>query len=101
MKRAHPLSHWTYGRIYSQTVPASSRSNGWLWWWIPSFWIGSSAMNGGKARDGIDGEGESALYGETSINVNGSGARWKSFFPWLASSNPSSGGTLNRASNKP
>lgn len=78
-----------YGRIYCQSIPVLNR-NGWLslggwlsWLWWP--WGGGRAIG---SWDGVDGEGESKLYGS---NGDGSTHHWKS----TPKVKP------NRASNKP
>lgn len=65
-----------YGRIYCQSIPVLNR-NGWLslggwlsWLWWP--WGGGRAIG---SWDGVDGEGESKLYGS---NGDGSTHHWKS-----------------------
>ena len=106
IQRAHVLSQWIHGRIYSQSVvvPASSSSRGggntwvsWLWW--PLLWTGSHSAIGSSQRyraswDGVDGDGEQPLYG--SSDVKGKGGWFK--LPWLSKKTRP---TLNRASNKP
>mmetsp|Transcript_11058 Transcript_11058/g.22711 ORF Transcript_11058/g.22711 Transcript_11058/m.22711 type:complete len:364 (+) Transcript_11058:306-1397(+) len=85
MKRASPLSQWIYGRIYAQTIPATSKSNGWFSWLLPWMWMpSSSGLNRKNAvSEGVDGEGESPLHGE-NIGFRNDGARGSnSIFAWL------------------
>jgi len=89
MQRASAFSQSMYGQIYCQSIPVSNR-NGWLslggwlsWLWWP--WGGGRAIG---SWDGVDGEGESKLYGS---NVDGNAHYWKST-PRVKP---------NRASNKP
>jgi hypothetical protein len=88
MQRASAFSQSMYGRIYCQSIPASNR-NGWLslggwlsWLWWP--WGGGRAIG---SWDGVDGEGESKLYGSNDGNTH----YWKAT-PKIKP---------NRASNKP
>ncbi|KAL7527850.1 hypothetical protein ACHAXR_002162, partial [Thalassiosira sp. AJA248-18] len=99
MQRAHVLSQWIYGRIYRQSIPASTSRGGWVsWLWWPVLWSGSHAIGSQRHRtswDGVDGEGETALYGSNGVGSGGNNIN--AFFPWLSSTKA----TLNRASNKP
>ena len=77
MERASFFSNLAYSRIYRHTVSSSTSPLWWLFaWWL---WSGNHCP-----VDGIDGEGESALY-DDSITVSTRKARK----------------SLNRASNKP
>lgn len=94
MQRAHIISQWIYGRIYRQSIPASSSRGGWVGWlWWPVLWSGSHAIGSERYRsswDGVDGDGENILYGSDA-------GKTSRFLPWLSPSKKA----LNRASNKP
>ena len=88
--RAHTISQWLYGRIYSHEIaPTYSAHRFWMWWWWPAVF---NNRNNLLKNGGVDGKGECSLYGDDSSN--------RSRLSWP----PSISATkmkLNRASNKP
>ncbi|KAL7519132.1 hypothetical protein ACHAWX_003925 [Stephanocyclus meneghinianus] len=87
MQRSSILSHTVFGRAYHQSVPSSMSYIRWLFPWWSLVW-GSSI----RSVEGIDGEGECALYDNVSSSPRG----------FSFKTGPSSKQKkLNRASNKP
>jgi hypothetical protein len=84
MERANAISRWMYGNAYRQSIP-SSPSGGGGWWYLRWLWRPWIIGRAGGGRDGVDGEGESALYG---VDEGRNFQRGKAVVP-------------NRASNKP
>ena len=83
--RAHTISQWLYGRIYSHTIAPTYRAHRlWMWWWWPA--VFSHNRSNLIKNGGVDGNGECNLYGDDSND--------RSLLSWPRKK-------LNRASNKP
>jgi len=88
--RAHTISQWLYGRIYSHTIaPTYSAHRLWMWWWWPA--VFSYNRSNLIKNGGVDGNGECNLYGDESNS--------RSLLSWPPSIPLRK--RLNRASNKP
>ena len=88
--RAHTISRWLYGRIYSHTIaPTYSAHRLWMWWWWPA--VFSYNRSNLIKNGGVDGNGECNLYGDESNR--------RGLLTWPPSLTLRK--KLNRASNKP